>query len=83
MDYMQDKIRVITERLDALRRVAEEPLEGFTFCAAPYKTDNTPPEGPWLPWNPADALLGRDARYGSTAALPPRRQRPASSCFSS
>ena len=61
MDYMQDKIRVITEQLDALRRAAEQPLEDFTFCASPYKTSNTPPEGPWLPWNPSDALLGRDA----------------------
>ena len=36
MDYMQDKIRVIVEQLDALRRAAAEPLEGFTYCAAPY-----------------------------------------------
>ena len=63
MDYMQDKIRVITEQLDALRRAAEQPLGDFTFCAAPYKTSNTPPEGPWLPWNPSDTLQGWDAHY--------------------
>lgn len=63
MDYMQDKIRVITDQLDALRYAAEEPLEKFTYCAAPYKNSNRPPEGPWLPWNPSDELLGRDAHY--------------------
>ncbi|MBD5161899.1 MAG: alpha-mannosidase [Oscillibacter sp.] len=63
MDYMQDKIRVIVEQLDALRHAASEPLEGFTYCAAPYKTSNTPPEGPWLPWDPAASLEGWDAHY--------------------
>lgn len=63
MDYIQDKIRVIAEQLDLLRRPAEEPLEGFTACAAPYKTSNMPPEGPWLPWDPADVMLGRDTHY--------------------
>ena len=63
MDYMQDKIRVMTDQLDALRYAASEPLEGFTYCAAPYKTSNTPPEGPWLPWDPAAAMLGWDAHY--------------------
>lgn len=63
MDYLQDKIRVIAEQLDQRRRAAEKPLEGFTCCAAPYKTSNTPPEGPWLPWDPAGRLLGRDAHY--------------------
>ena len=63
MDYMQDKIRVITEQLDALRYAAEEPMEDFTYCAAPYKTANTPPKDPWLPWTSMDTLQGRDAHY--------------------
>ena len=63
MDYMQDKIRVITEQLDALRVAGKEPLDGFVCCPAPYKTSNRPPEGPWTPWDRGESYQGKDAHY--------------------
>lgn len=81
MDYMQDKIRVITEQLDALRCAAAEPLDGFTYCPAPYKTSNQPPEGPWLPWRRTDTISGKDAHYWFHRRFTAPGERPGQKLF--
>lgn len=63
MDYQQDKIRVITDQLDLLRRTTAVILDNITYCPSGYKTDNQPPEGPWMPWCPQDRFSGHDAHY--------------------
>ncbi len=63
MDYQQDKIRAITDQLKSLLRTTAMELEGITYCISGYKTDNTPPQGPWLPWGRLDIFSGKDRHY--------------------
>ncbi len=63
MDYPQDKIRVITDQLDSLRFTRAALLEDITYCPSGYKTDDQPPQGPWLPWGAQDRFGGMDAHY--------------------
>lgn len=63
MDYQQDKIRVITDQLDLLRKTTARELDDILVCPSGYKNDHTPPEGPWRPWSRTDIFSGHDAHY--------------------
>ena len=64
MDYQQDKIRVICEQLDALRRTTAMVLDGFEYCPAGYKAESgMPPKNGWKKWTSHDTFRGHDAHY--------------------
>ena len=64
MDYQQDKIRVICEQLDALRRTTAVVLDGFEYCPAGYKAESgMPPEDGWKAWDTHATFRGHDAHY--------------------
>lgn len=65
MDFIKDKIRVMTEKLASLTVLKEEDVE-YTWIHCPqYKENNTPPAPgkDWKPYQPDMLFYGIDTHY--------------------
>lgn len=63
MHFIPEKIARILERLDTLRYRPAMKLGTFTYVESGYKTDNTPPDGPWSPFPEDLAFGGKDRHF--------------------
>ena len=76
MHFVPHKIRLLTEKLDALRWREAAPLPPFTYTESGYKTTNEPPADGWQPFPDGASFGGRDrhywfhARFSAPAAQP-------------
>ena len=63
MHFVPKKINRIVDQLDALRCRPAMELGTFTYVESGYKTDNTPPDGPWAPFPDDLAFGGKDRHF--------------------
>lgn len=75
MYFVKEQIRQLTKELDALRYAPAMELGTFTYVESGYKTDNTPPRGPWQPFPPEAVFGGKDRHFWfrSTFHTPPAK----------
>lgn len=76
MHFVPDKINRIADQLDALRYRPAMELGDFTYVESGYKTDNTPPEGPWKPFPKDLAFGGKDRHFWFHGAFHTPAARP-------
>ncbi len=72
MDFIKEKIRVMTEKLDQLRTVASIPINyEYTPCPE-YKTSNTPPaaDAGWITAGDKTLFDGADTHYWLHVKVP-------------
>ncbi len=64
MIFLEEKVRIICEKLDEMREKELYVLNGFSYTPCGYKTENTPPaETEWTLLEQGHRFCGRDAHY--------------------
>ena len=48
MDFIKEKIRVMTEQLQKLKSIHSKNIDYYYIEYPQYKTDNTPPVNGWI-----------------------------------
>lgn len=65
MDFIKEKIRVMTKKLETCKTVKKEPVDYLYIECPEYKTDNVPPasDAGWKPYERNLLFEGVDAHY--------------------
>lgn len=63
MDFIKEKIEVLTDKLKALSVQNICRIDGLEYVQCGYKEGHQPPSEGWLPFHRGDRVFGRDAHY--------------------
>ena len=78
MDFIKEKIRVMTEQLQKLKSIHSKNIDYYYIEYPQYKTDNTPPVNGWIKADKSTCYIGKDTHYWlkmSISSLPEIRNK--------
>lgn len=69
MDFIKDKIEVLTDKLKQLSRQSVGSVGVIEYVPCEYKQGNTPPETGWTPFEKGMRVFGKDRHYWFRASF--------------
>jgi hypothetical protein len=63
MRFLQDKLRICCELLDARRMQTVSRPKTIRFAPCGYENAGSPPSQGWAPWQEGQRVRGRDAHF--------------------
>ncbi|MBQ6240519.1 MAG: alpha-mannosidase [Firmicutes bacterium] len=63
MDFIYQKVRTLTDKMQSLMFLPPEPITGMEYQECGYKKGSTPPSDGYRPFAPDTLLSGRDSHF--------------------